>query len=47
MQYLSYESVKVRVSWSFDVQISTADIVDGFVINHEGTIGMFQSCMRR
>merc|ERR1719369_2031876 len=39
---LSNETVEVGVGWSFDVQITAADIVDSFVVNHEGTIRMFQ-----
>jgi hypothetical protein len=40
---LGDQSVQVGVGWTFNVQVSAADIVDGFVINHEGTVGVFQS----
>jgi hypothetical protein len=40
---LSDQPVQVGVSWSLDVEVSSADIVDGFVINHESTVGVFQS----
>jgi hypothetical protein len=40
---LSDQPVQVGVGWSFDVQVSSADIVDGFVIDHEGAIGVLQS----
>jgi hypothetical protein len=39
---LSDESVQVGVSGSLDVQLSAADVVDGFVIEHDGHILMLQ-----
>jgi len=39
---LSDESVQVGVCWSLDVEVTSADIVDSFVVNHEGTVGVFQ-----
>ena len=39
---LSNESVQVSVGWSFNVQVSSADIVDSFVIEHDGDISVFQ-----
>ena len=36
------QSVKIGVGWSFDIQVTSADIIDGFVINHESTVGVFQ-----
>jgi len=39
---LSNKSVQVGVSGSFDVELSSADIIDGFVINHRSDISMFQ-----
>jgi hypothetical protein len=39
---LGDESVQVSVSGSFDVQLSSADIVDGFVVEHNGDIGVFE-----
>merc|ERR1712066_789967 len=42
---LSDQPVQIGVSWSFDIQVSSADVVDGFVINHESTIGVLQSGM--
>jgi len=40
---LTDQPVQVGVGWSFDVQVSSADIVDGFVIDHESAIGVLQS----
>ena len=37
------ETVQVGVGWSFNIQITSADIIDGFVVNHESTVGVFQS----
>jgi len=39
---LSDESVQVGVSGSFNIQLSSADIIDGFVIEDNGDIGMFE-----
>jgi len=39
---LGNESVQVGVSGSFDVQLSSADIVDSFVVQHAGNISVFQ-----
>jgi len=39
---LSDKSVKVGVSGSFDVELSSADIVDSFVIKHNSDISMFE-----
>lgn len=39
---LSDESVQVGVGGSFDVEVSSADIVDSFVVEHDGDISVFQ-----
>jgi len=39
---LSDESVQVGVSGSFDVELSSADIVDSFIVEHDSDIGMFE-----
>ena len=39
---LSDQSVQVGISGSFNVQVSSADIIDGFVIQHNTDIGVFQ-----
>ena len=39
---LSDESVQVGVGGSLDVQVSSADIVDGLVVEHDGDIGVFE-----
>ena len=36
------ESVEIGVGWSFDIEISSADIIDGFVVEHDSDIGVFQ-----
>ena len=36
------ETVQVGVSWSLDVEVAAADIVDGLVVDHEGTVGVLQ-----
>jgi len=39
---LSNKSVQVGVSGSFNIELSSADIVDSFVIEHDSNIGMFK-----
>jgi len=38
---LGNESVQVGVSGSFNIQLSSADIIDGFVIEDNGDISVF------
>ena len=39
---LTDQTVQVGVGGAFDVQVATADVVDGFVVDHEGAVGVFQ-----
>ena len=39
---LSNESVQVGVGWSLDIEVSSADIVDGLVVDHDGDIGVLE-----
>ena len=39
---LGNESVKVGVGWSLNVKVSSADIVDGLVVEHDGDIGVLK-----
>ena len=39
---LSDESVQVGVGWSLDIEVSSADIVNGLVIEHDGDIGVLE-----
>jgi len=39
---LSDQPVQVGVGWSFDVEVSSADVVDGLVINHKSAVRVFQ-----
>jgi hypothetical protein len=42
---LGNESVQVGVGWSLDVEVSSADVVNGFVVNHNSNIGMLEEGM--
>jgi hypothetical protein len=42
---LGNKSVKVGVGWSLDIEISSADIINGFVIDHDGNIGVLEEGM--
>jgi len=39
---LSDKSVQVGVGWSLDIEVSSADIIDGFVIEDNGDIGVLE-----
>ena len=39
---LGNESVQVGVGWSLDIEISSADIINGFVIDHDSNIGVLK-----
>ena len=42
---LSDESVQVGVGWSLDIKVSSADIIDGFVIEDDGDISVLKKRM--
>ena len=42
---LAYDPIQIGVGGSLDIQVAATDIVNGFVVDHEGTIGVVQSCM--
>ena len=44
---LGNESVQVGVGGSFNIQVSSADIVDSFVIEHDCDISVFQEGVSR
>ena len=44
---LGDESIKVGVTGSFHIELSSGDIVDGFVIQHDSNISMFQKGVSR
>jgi len=39
---LSDKSVQVGVGWSLDIEVSSADIVNGLVIDHDGDISVLE-----
>ena len=39
---LADQPVQVGVSRTVDVQVPAADVIDGLVVNHEGTVGVLQ-----
>ena len=44
---LSDQTVQVGVRWPFNVEVATADVVDGLVVDHEGAIGVLQGGVGR
>ena len=39
---LRNKSVQIGVCWTLNIEVTTADVVDGLVVNHEGAVGMLQ-----
>ena len=39
---LSHQSVEVGVGGTLDVEVAAADVVDGLVVDHEGTVGVLE-----
>jgi hypothetical protein len=39
---LSDKSVQVGVGWSLDIEVSSADIINGFVIDHDSDISVLE-----
>ena len=39
---LADQTVQVGVGGTLDVQVATADVVDGLVVDHEGTVGVLE-----
>merc|ERR1719322_2266055 len=39
---LADQPVEVGVGWPLNVQVTSADVVDGLVVNHEGAVGVLQ-----
>ena len=39
---LGNKSVKIGVGWSLDIEVSSADIINGFVIDHDSNIGVLE-----
>jgi len=39
---LTDETIEIRVSGTVDVQVAAANIVNGFVVDHESTVGMLE-----
>lgn len=37
------KSIEVLIVWSLNTKISSADIIDGFVVNHERAVRVFES----
>ena len=44
---LGDETVQVGVGWSLNVEVATADVVEGLVVNHEGNIRVLKHTVRR
>merc|ERR1712083_861316 len=44
---LTDESVEVGVGRSLDVQVTAADVIDGFVVDHEGAVGVLKGGVGR
>ena len=39
---LTDQPIQVGIAWSIDIQVASADIVDGLIVDHEGTVGVLK-----
>ena len=39
---MTNQTIEIDVRWPLDVQIATADIIDGLIVYHEGAVRVFQ-----
>ena len=39
---LADHPIQVLIGWPLNAEVSPADVIDGLIVNHEGTVGMFQ-----
>ena len=37
-----HKPIQIGVGWPLNVQVTTTDIVDSFVVNHEGAVGVLK-----
>merc|ERR1719210_2610525 len=42
---LTDQTVEVGVSWTVDIQVSAANVVNGLIIDHESTVRVLKGCM--
>ena len=42
---LADQSVEVGVGWTVNIEVPSADIVDGLVVHHEGTVRVLEGCV--
>ena len=43
LSYLAYQPVQVGIAGPLNVEVPPADVIDGLVVHHEGTVGVLQS----
>ena len=42
---LPNQTIEISISWPLNVKVASANIVNGFIVYHESTIGMVQSSL--
>ena len=42
---LANKTVKVGIWRILNIKVTSTDIIDGFIVYHEGTVWVFQSCV--
>ena len=35
-------TIQVGIGWALDVEVATADVIDGLIVHHEGTVRVLQ-----
>jgi len=43
---LGYYAIQVEIGWEVNVEVALANVVDGFVVDHEGAVGVLQGGVR-
>ena len=47
LSYLAYQPVQVGIAGPLNVEVPPADVIDGLVVNHEGTVGVLEGRVSR
>merc|ERR1719471_2313993 len=42
---LTNQTVEVGVCWTFNVKVTSANVVDSLIVDHEGTVRVLQGCV--
>ena len=40
---MTNQTVEISVRWSLDIEVSSADVIDGLIVDHECTVRVLES----